>query len=144
MVRMIGGAFLLHENGRVIVKDKTSAPFDAGACEDELIRAGIAVHVDDEPEQDTNEVSFGVPDDIKSQLPDGTEVEVIPEYSVDSSAKELREIGEKLGLTFGARMTKAEMVDALDDFMAANVKDGIGIDDLDDPDLTFDASKAVQ
>ena len=66
-------------------------------------------------------------------LPDG--VVGIPEYSTRNTVKELQAIGEQFGITFEEGMTKAQMVEILDQYNA-------GEDDEDAP--TFDVAEAVQ
>ena len=90
-----------------------------------LVGKGVAEYVTPPAEVET-------PD-----LPDG--VVGIPEYSTRNTVKELQEIAALCGITFEEGMTKAQMVEALDQFIADNVIEG-------DPDdaPTFDAAEAVQ
>lgn len=128
MIQMKAGTFGLPVKGSVKAMTKESGPFTASKEQEaRLVKLGLAVYVD-EPE-----------------LPDG--VDGIPEYSTQSSASELREIGRLCGLTFKVGMTKAEMVAALDAYINTNIVDGVDIDteDFVDEDApTFDASEAVQ
>ena len=74
------------------------------------------------------------------ELPDLPEGVVgIPEYSTRNTVKELQAIAELCGITFEEGMTKAQMVEALDQHIADNLVEG-------DPDgaPTFDAAEAVQ
>lgn len=141
MIKMIAGTFGLPVDGVVKPMDKNSKPFNASPEQEErLVKLGLAEYVG-EPVTAT--------EDEDTTLPDG--VVGIPEYSVDSSAKELREIGKLCGLTFKVGMSKAEMVEALDAHIAENTVEGVEVaedgeitatEDEDAP--TFDASEAVQ
>lgn len=62
------------------------------------------------------------------------EPESIPEYSTRNTVKELQAIGEQFGITFEEGMTKAQMVEILNQYTAG--------EDEDAP--TFDATEAVQ
>lgn len=148
MIKMKAGTFGLPVNGVVKPMTKDSDPFEAGVEQEaRLVKLGLAVYVDGGT----------------TALPDG--VIGIPEYSIDSSVNELREIGKLCGLTFKVGMTKAQMVEALDAHIAANTVDGDDLDTEDGTDEdapegedttkepeegtdedapTFDASEAVQ
>ena len=145
MIQMKAGTFGLPVNGIVKAMTKDSGPFEASKEQEaRLVKLGLAVYVDEAPEQG----------DKMPELPDG--VIGIPEYSIENTANELREIGKLCGLTFKAGTTKAEMVEALDAHIAANTVDGVEIPDEDASDEaeateddgegapTFDASQAVQ
>ena len=144
MIKMIAGTFGLPVDGVVKAMDKNSKPFNAAPEQEaRLVKMGLAVYVG-EPEL--------------PELPDG--VVGIPEYSIDSTANELREIGKLCGLTFKVGMTKAQMVEALDAHIAAHTVDGVNLDAEGAPEgddtpeepeegteedaPTFDASEAVQ
>lgn len=116
----------------------------------DLVHPGTCIEVDEalarrlvEQKGVAEYAAPAVPD--APELPDG--VTGVPEYRVDMTAKELRAIGETCGLTFPERMTKAEMVAALDAHIEANTVDGADLDD-GQPDAedapTFDAAEAVQ
>lgn len=145
MIKMIRGVFGLPVNGIVKGMDKNSGPFNAGAEQEErLVRLGLAVKVEDEDGEPAttadNAVDTDTPigmDDMPP-LPEG--VTGIPEYSVDTKATELREIGKMCGLTFKVGMTKADMVAALDKHIAENTVE----DEDGEPAPVFDASEAVQ
>lgn len=123
MIKMIAGTFGLPVNGVIKPMTKDSGPFEAAPeQETRLVKLGLAVYV-------------GEP----TTLPDG--VVGIPEYSMESSAKELREIGKLCGLTFKVGMSKAEMIEALDAHIVENTVEGVEVNE-DAP--TFDASEAVQ
>lgn len=146
MIQMIAGVYGLYKDGRVRGMSRESGPFSVDAAEEaRLVGLGIAEYVNiyaAEGEEDAPELPK------LPELPDG--VVAIPEYSEDSSPKELREIGKLCGLTFKVGTTKAEMVAALDAHIAENTVDG---DDMaeDDPAAegeedapTFNAEDAVQ
>ena len=146
MIKMIAGVYG-HKmpDGTVKPMDKNSKPFEASPEQEaRLIRLGLAVHVNSaEPVETVTPPE----DDGKPELPEG--VVGIPEYSTESTANELREIGKLCGLTFKVGMTKAEMVAALDAHIKANMVDGVEIheensEDDGEQEPTFDASEAVQ
>lgn len=91
----------------------------------------------------------------EADLPDG--VGTVPQYSINSTVAELREIARQNGLAFKVGMTKEEMVAALDAHIEANMVDGVDLDDADadvEPEAegepasedapSFDAAEAVQ
>ena len=142
MIKMIAGVFGLPVDGVVKRMDKNSKPFSASPEQEaRLVKMGLAVYVD-EP--------VAVPEDKNEPaIPSG--VVGIPEYSTETSAKELREIGKLCGLTFKVGMTKAEMVAALDAHIAENTVEGVEVNEdgeitvpEDEDAPTFDASEAVQ
>lgn len=110
MIRMKSGTYGLLSNGTVQAKNKHSEPFVAGAEQEaRLVKLGVAeyVHMEVQP------VSEDMP-----PLPDG--VVGIPEYSADMTVAQLREIGALAGLTFAEGLTKAQMVEVLDNHIAAH------------------------
>ena len=140
MIQMKSGTFGLSVNGFVKAMTKDSGPFVASEEQEaRLVKLGLAVYVDEDP------IGF---DETPDDLPDG--VVGIPEYSIDNTANELREIGKLCGLTFKVGMTKADMVAALDAHIAENTVDGVEVNEdgeiavAEDEDApTFDASQAV-
>lgn len=168
MVQIVRGVYGHYIGGRVVRKDKDSKPFELSPEQEErLVEAGIAEYVN-LPVNSPDDDGAGVPDEGGNAAPEGGEgvlegvkidapigfdelpedVVGIPEYSVESSAKELREIGKLCGLTFPATMSKADMVDALDKHIEENTVDGVDIDEdgegVPDEDApTFDAADAV-
>ena len=72
------------------------------------------------------------PENAAESDEEGEEAVSAPEYSVDMKADQLRAIMEANGLTVKPRMTKREMVDALDAFFASDEEDE---DDELPPDL---------
>lgn len=141
MIKMKAGTFGLPINGIVKAMTKDSGPFEASEEQEaRLVKLGLAEYVGESPVDD---------DKQGDELPDG--VVGIPEYSIENTAAELREIGKLCGLTFKAGTTKAEMVEALDAHIAENTVEGVEVtedgeiivpDGEDAP--TFDASEAVQ
>ena len=137
MIKIVKGVYgHMTENG--IVKPKTSAdaPFELTKEQEErLVKLGVAEYVGAMPD-----ISAEQP-----ELPDG--VEGIPEYDATMKADELREIAKKMGLTFKVGTTKAEMVEAMDKFLAENVVDGVDADDIEsdgEEPPTFDPAEAVE
>ena len=154
MVQIVRGVYGHYIGGRVVAKDKNSEPFVLSPEQEErLVKAGVAKYVN-LPDAAPDEDGEGVPDEGgNTEAPIGfdelpEDVVGIPEYSVESSAKELREIGKMCGLTFPATMTKADMVAALDKHIEENTVDGVDIDEdgegvPDEGAPTFDAADAV-
>ena len=114
MIKIISGTYGHLIGGRVRPKTADSEPFSLTPAEEaRLVDRGIAVYVNQVPEQ---------PEDS------------IPEYSTRNTVKELQAIGEQFGITFEEGMTKAQMVEILNQHNAE--------EDEDAP--TFDATEAVQ
>lgn len=143
MIKIICGVYGHYTGGRVIAKDKNSEPFSLSPeREAELVAQGIADYV--------AEASAPIGFDETPEFPEG--IIPIPDYSIDTKASELRRIGELCELNFRVGMTKAEMVDALDNFFAckvANEDEDTDVeaadeaeDDLEAPD--FDPAEAVE
>lgn len=121
MIKIISGTYGHLVDGRVRPKTAVSEPFSLSpAQEARLVERGIAVYVNEEPA----EVAGG-----SDNAPD------LPEYSTRNTVKELQAIGEQFGITFEEGMTKAQMVEVLDQHMAEP--------DLEDAPA-FDAAEAVQ
>ena len=161
MVQIVRGVYGHYIGGRVVAKDKNSAPFELSPEQEErLVKAGVAKYVN-LPVNSPDDDGAGVPDEGGNAAPEGGETDApigfdelpedvvgIPEYSVESSAKELREIGKLCGLTFPATMSKADMVDALDKHIEEHAVEGVLVDDdgeivTDEEAPTFDAADAV-
>lgn len=153
MIRMISGTY----GGRDGLKRASDGPFSLPANEEaRLVERGVAVYVgnvetplvgfDETPPADGEGAEPNGADELPKlpELPEG--VTGIPEYSVEMTAAELREIGKACGLSFAANMGKAKMVDALDAFFAANMVDGVDEDEIqpDEDAPVFDAAEAVQ
>lgn len=120
MIKIICGVYGHKVGGRVVPMTKNSEPFElTPEQEARLVARGVAAYVDEPP----------TPENGGGQLPDG--VGGVPEYSAETSAKELREIGKSLGLTFKVGMSKAEMVAALDKHTEENSVDGYDLEDTD-------------
>ena len=145
MIEMIAGVFGLpvkQPNGktRVVAKGPKDGPFAASKEQEaRLVSMKLARYVELPEEDDEAGAPIGFND--MPELPEG--VTAIPEYSEESTAKELREIGKLCGLTFKVGMTKAEMVAALDEHIEANMVEGDELPEEDDAP-SFDASEAVQ
>jgi hypothetical protein len=144
MIKIIQGTYGHLING--IVKPKTSAdePFELSeAQEKRLVDLGVAVYVDGG----------------RTKLPEGV---ALVDYNVNMKATELREIAKGMGLTFPVGTTKAEMVEAMDKYLASEnaAENGadeptedapIGFDEIPPEDFegdedapTFDATEAVE
>ena len=67
-------------------------------------------------------------DDLAAQLPEG--VEAVPEYSVEDSKEKLLEIAAQLGVEVKKTASKAQIVAALDEEIAAHTVDGETADAL--------------
>jgi hypothetical protein len=115
MIKIISGTYGHLGGGRVRPKTAASEPFClTPAQEARLVARGIAVYVNEAPvEADASNT---------------------PEYSTRNTVKELQAIGEQFGITFEEGMTKAQMVEILNQYTAG--------EDEDAP--TFDATEAVQ
>lgn len=161
MIEMVAGVFGLPVKGIVKAMDKDSGPFTASAEQEaRLVNLGLAKYVgepveapekeqQEELDADIGPIGFDETPPDPEELPEG--VTGIPEYSMENTKKELLEIAEMCGLDVDSRMTKAEIIDALDAHIEANMVDGVEVDDdgeitVDDgePEPTFDASQAVQ
>lgn len=146
MIKMKNGTFGLPVDGIVKPMTKNSGPFEAGEEQEaRLVALGLAEYVGEVPE--TGE-SDGAPigfDETPPELPELPEgVTAIPEYSIATSAKELRKIGKMCGLSFGVGMTKEAMVEALDKHIEENTVEDAEIEGESDGAPVFDASEAVQ
>ena len=139
MIKIVSGVYGDYTTGKVVAKNKDSAPFELPEEEEKrLVDAGVAIYVDGG----------------RTALPDG--VIGIPEYSSDMKVDELRAIGKMMGLTFPVGTTKAEMVAQMDEAIEAGMQDDEateeadeqtdGNDDSGDDEQppVFDASEAVQ
>lgn len=140
MIQIIRGVYGLYTDGKVKAKGPGSEPFSLDPSrEAELVEQGVAQYVG-EP---IPLVGF---DEIPPELPE--DVTGIPEYSLENTAKELREIGKMCGLDFKATMSKKEMIAALDEHIDAHWVASVSMDDLDEAEdgedtPIFDASDAV-
>lgn len=122
MVKIISGAYGHNKHGSIEVKNRQSEPF---ALDDikaqELVDEGFAVIVGaaaDSPAEG----------DFDDSAEDGAE-DTVPPYSIDTNVNDLRSIAKTYcdGMTFTPGTTKAEMVAAIDEYLAAS-SDG---DELD-------------
>lgn len=131
MIKMICGVYGHYVDGQVIARNKNSEPFEiAPEREAQLVALGYAEYVDFVP--------IDMPIGFDEVPPDESEA-AEPSYSIDTSAKELREIGKEHGLSFKVGMSKSDMIAALDAYFNA-----IAEEDADGEDApSFDASEAV-
>ena len=124
MIKIISGTYGHLIGGRVRPKTAVSEPFSLTPGEEaRLVERGVAVYVNEAPAEADASIGF-------DNTPDS-----IPEYSTRNTVKELQAIGEQFGITFEEGMTKAQMVEILDQHLAES-------DPEDAP--TFDAAEAVQ
>lgn len=124
MIKIIQGTYgYIDENGIVKPKTAKDAPFELAdkSREAELVALGVAEYADgtDLIIDDNGDVVVGM----------------VPEYSTEMKAAELRDIAKgHMGLTFAVGTTKAEMVEQMDAFLEAHTVD----DDDDLPELDLD------
>lgn len=135
MIQIINGVYGHYTGNCVEPKDKNSPPFELTAEQEaRLVEDGVAVYVD-----------AG-----RTSLPEG--VEGIPQYDENTSVNDLREIGKMLGLTFKVGTKKAEMIAALDAYIAERTEEKDGEDGNEEteqsrneePAPKFDPTQAVQ
>lgn len=128
MIQIINGVYgYVDKDGIVRPKTEADAPFElTPEQESRLVRLGVAKYVRNTPPQPV-EPEVSVQEENTHSLS-------------DLSAKELRELGKDYGLTFKVGMSKAEMVQAIEE-AEAGLHAG---DDDNEPAPVFDASEAVQ
>lgn len=156
MIKMISGTYgmpVVHPDGTTTIKGVGPAygPFSlAPEKEQRLVDRKVAVYVQAEngeyvdapaaPVEGVENAAADVPvgfDEIPpDELPEG--VIGIPEYSMENTKKELQAIGEMCGLELDSRMTKPEMIAALDAYIAENT-----VEDDGEDAPAFDATEAV-
>lgn len=132
-IRITGGRYgYISPAGTHSVKTPNDPPFDVEDSEAErLVKLGVA-EINGERGNATGKGGFakGKADthtDDKEPLND--EGESSFEYDENTSAKDLREIGKKIGISFPVGTTKADMIAALDAYV--NSSDDDSGDDLD-------------
>lgn len=143
MIKIINGVYGHYLNGKVVPKDKKSAPFELSPEQEKrLVDARVAAYVGS-----TESAGSAGVGEVKD-LPEG--ITGVPEYSMENTAAELREIGKLCGLTFKVGTTKAEMVAALDKHIQEHTVEGVEVNEdgefsvADDDDApNFDAADAV-
>ena len=122
MIKIIQGTYgYIDENGIVKPKTAKDAPFELEdkSREAELVALGVAEYADG------TEL-------IIDEETGGVVVGMVPEYSVDMKAQELRDIAkEHMGLTFTVGTTKAEMVEQMDAYIEDHTVDGDDLPELD-------------
>lgn len=140
MIKIVKGTYG-YEDKNGIVKGKTSkdAPFSLSKEQEKrLVDLGVAVYTDEKAVETVEKHVDGA--ELEELLESMPGVEVVPNYSVDMKAAELREIAKGLGLTFPANTTKAEMVAAMDKHIEENM-----VEDDDEMEMpNFDAAGAVE
>lgn len=140
MIKIVCGVYGHYIDGRVVAKNSESEPFSLTPRQEaELVAKGVAAFVDEVAEVSHAGASAPIGFDEQPDIE-------IPEYSIDSKADELREIGKAHGLHFKVGMTKADMVSALDAFFAEKIDEDDADEAEDDgmelPD--FDPAEAVE
>ena len=120
LIKIVKGVYGYLDGMTVKPKTPKDAPFelnDKRAAE--LVADGIAVYVNDDGDlliDDNGDVVVGM----------------VPEYSTEMKAAELRDIAkEHMGLTFAVGTTKAEMVEQMDAYIEAHTVDGDDLPELD-------------
>lgn len=133
MIKIVQGVYGHYTGKSVVPKDKHSEPFQlTPEQEKRLVEQGVAVYVDKQPAVN------GSPTDKMS-------IE-------DMSAKELRDYGKSLGLTFKVGTKNAEMREAISRYLSeteeATEQTPTGVDDEStedtEPAPSFDPTEAVQ
>lgn len=121
LIKIVKGVYGYLDGATVKPKTPKDAPFelnDKRAAE--LVADGVAVYVTDDGEMLIDDETGGVV------------VGMVPEYSVDMKAQELRDIAkEHMGLTFAVGTTKAEMVEQMDAYIEEHTVDGDDLPELD-------------
>ena len=127
LIKIVKGVYGYLDGATVKPKTPKDAPFelnDKRAAE--LVADEVAVYVTEDGEMLIDDETGGVV------------VGMVPEYSVDMKAQELRDIAkEHMGLTFTVGTTKAEMVEQMDAYIEEHTVDG---DDMPE----FDLDEVVQ
>lgn len=129
MIQIIRGVYGHYVDGTVHAKGVDSEPFSLPPEQEKrLVKQGIAVYV-------------SAPNAAQKELPElPPDVTAISEYSVDMKPDELRAIAKEMGLTFRFGTSKADMVAAMDQFLAEHMEQA----DPEGEDVpTFDAAEAV-
>ena len=121
LIKIVKGVYGYLDGATVKPKTPKDAPFelnDKRAAE--LVADEVAVYVTEDGEMFIDDETGGVV------------VGMVPEYSVDMKAQELRDIAkEHMGLTFTVGTTKAEMVAQMDAYIEAHSVDGDDLPELD-------------
>lgn len=121
LIKIVKGVYGYLDGATVKPKTPKDAPFelnDKRAAE--LVADEVAVYVTEDGEMLIDDETGGVV------------VGMVPEYSVDMKAQELRDIAKAyMGLTFAVGTTKAEMVEQMDAYIEAHSVDGDDLPELD-------------
>lgn len=135
MIKMIAGKTGVLVNGITVPKTKESDPFRSTLeHEARMVKAGLAVYVDDPAPVDAPENPTDGGEDVSLE---------------DMKADDLRALGKEYGLSFKVGMKKAEMIEAIKAARAESDEDNEDENPTDgDEDgeeaPTFDPSEAVQ
>ena len=121
LIKIVKGVYGYLDGATVKPKTPKDAPFelnDKRAAE--LVTDEVAVYVTEDGEMFIDDETGGVV------------VGMVPEYSTEMKASELRDIAkEHMGLTFAVGTTKAEMVEQMDAYIEEHTVDGDGLPALD-------------
>lgn len=120
MIRMKSGSTLI--GGKLF--DARDGAFEAPAeIEERLVNIGVAVKVAETPAETVKDTgSVEVPQTEEN----GTEAVCEDESYKDASVADLRKIAKERGIKFRVGMTKAEMIDALNDGPVFTAAEPIG------------------
>ncbi len=131
-VRITGGRYgYISPTGVYSVKTSDDPPFEVEDSEAvRLVNRGVAeIDVERGKRPKTGSISENKSSNPSEgeNLTEG-ESEALFEYDENTSAKELREIGKKCGLSFPVGVTKADMIAALDEYFERDDEDDDDID----------------
>lgn len=146
MIKIIKGVYgYLDKNGCVKPKTPKDEPFALSEEQEaRLVGLGVAVYVDapepvSEPEDPKQETPESTSDDMAADTAEDVDRLQVQTLLDEMSAKELREYGKGLGLTFKVGQTKAEMREQIEAAL-----ESLSEDEDDEAPPTFDAAEAVQ
>lgn len=155
LIKIINGTYGYRPAGSKYIEPKQASdpPFEVDDSKAErLVSLGVAAYIN-RPDatvdtinkklykgvatafKEDNKQDEGINHPEKENSSDGTEnPQDVPEYNVDMKAAELRELMDDCGLTYKVGMSKADMVDVLDDYFSEETKDAETPPDLDAED----------
>ena len=139
MIKIVQGIYGYQDkNGVVRPKTPEDAPFSlTEAQEKRLVGLGVAEYVGNVPEHPQDAVELTEDENTE------TDIVVLPEYNVDMTTKELREIAKAYKIELAARASKKEILAALDEKTAA--LEAIYADDSEDVEMPeLDATVVVE
>lgn len=119
MIRIIAGVYGYRENGIITPKDKDSRPFSLNPeREAELVRLGIAEYIDAVMMGDKKEITQ--PDEEHGQ---GNEADhdcyyESVEYNSEMKLAQLKKMANEHGINTNKMKSKAEVINALDQYFA--------------------------